>query len=169
MPSFNPTKTLESENLLLRKLSKDDFDTIYTAMADANIWAGHPRRDQYKPEARKQWFEKALNKLALVIIDKHTNQIIGSSRYYETDSNRNETSIGYTFLITKHWGGATNRELKELMFKHAWEHFDNVWLHIAKENIRSRKAAKKIGAQLDHIGIKHGLPYCWYLLPKGAI
>jgi len=169
MAIFDSTKTLESKNLLLRKLYKDDFSGISTAMSDPEIWAGHPQKNRHKESAIKEWFAHALEHNALVIIDKNHNEIIGSSRYYETDNDKSETSIGYTFLTTNYWGGETNRELKELMFRHAWEHFDIVWLHIGKDNIRSRKAAEKIGAKLKHIGTKYDLPYCWYILPKGAI
>jgi RimJ/RimL family protein N-acetyltransferase len=33
------------------------------------------------------------------------------------------------------------------MLDHAFETFDEIWLHIAPSNIRSQKAAKKIGAE----------------------
>ena len=36
--------------------------------------------------------------------------------------------------------------MKALMLEHAFETFDEVWLHIAPTNIRSQKAAQKIGA-----------------------
>lgn len=169
MKLFNPIEILEGDNLLLRALCKDDFNQLYTAMSDPEIWAGHPQKHRYKKSAIKEWFASALKEQALAIIDKNQNQIIGSSRYYETDIEKGETSIGYTFLVTQHWGGHTNRELKELMFRHAWKYFDTVWLHIAEDNIRSQKAAEKIGAQLHHIGTLNDHPYCWYLLPKESI
>jgi RimJ/RimL family protein N-acetyltransferase len=37
--------------------------------------------------------------------------------------------------------------MKALMLEHAFETFDEVWLHIAPTNIRSQKAAQKIGAE----------------------
>ena len=169
MTFFNSTKILEGNTLLLRKIGEDDFDGILKAMSDPEIWAGHPKKDRYEVHAIREWFANALEEDALVIINKEKNEIIGSSRYYETDIDKNETSIGYTFLTTNYWGGETNRELKELMFRHAWKHFDTVWLHIGEDNIRSRKAAEKIGAKLEHTGTKYGLAYCWYLLPKGSI
>lgn len=36
--------------------------------------------------------------------------------------------------------------MKALMLAHAFETYDEVWLHIAPTNIRSQKAAQKIGA-----------------------
>jgi len=169
MSSFNPVRTLEGEDLLLREITPDDYQGLYSAMSDPSIWIGHPKKNRYQEHEIQTWFKDALKENALVIIDKSLNEIIGSSRYYETDIKNSETSIGYTFLCTKYWGGKTNRELKELMFHHAWEYFDKVWLHIAENNIRSRKAAEKIGAKLDHIGPKNNESYCWYLLAKNTI
>lgn len=169
MPQFNPIKTLESQNLIIRELRNDDFEEMLAICSDKKIWEQTPYNNRHELPIFRQWFNDAIASQALAITNKHNGQIIGSSRYYETDLNKGETSIGYTFLIREHWGGITNRELKELMFGHAWEYFDTVWLHIAENNIRSRKAAEKIGAKLDHIGIKNDLPYCWYILPKGAI
>ena len=166
---FNPTKTLSNKKVLLRKLLADDFDALKTAMSDPKIWQNHPQHDRYKLPKIQSWFEDALQENALAIIDKDTSQLIGSSRYYEMDTQLNEVAIGYTFLITKHWGGETNLAMKRLMFQHAWQHFDTVWLHIAEENTRSRCAAEKIGAKLHHTGIKHDIAYCWYLLPKGSL
>ncbi len=169
MTQFNPIKTLEGQNLIIRELREDDFDEIFAVSSDTKIWEQTPYSNRYELPVFAQWFNDAIEGQALAITDKHNDQIIGSSRYYETDLEQGETSIGFTFLIREHWGGGTNRELKELMFGHAWEHFDTVWLHIAEDNTRSRKAAEKIGAKLDRIGIKNDLPYCWYFLPKGAI
>ncbi len=169
MSQFNPIKTLEGQNLIIRELRHDDFDEMFAVSSDKKIWEQTPYSNRYELAIFTQWFNDAIDGQALAITNKHNGQIIGSSRYYETDFEKGEISIGYTFLIREHWGGITNRELKELMFGHAWEYFDTVWLHIAEDNIRSRKAAEKIGAKLNHTGIKNGLPYCWYILSKGTI
>ena len=167
--TFNPTKTLESENLLIREMLSTDFDELNLARSDPKIWQGHPKKDSYKKANIESWFEQAIQENALAIIDKSNTQLIGSSRYYEIDFKLNEVAIGYTFLTTKYWGGKTNHELKQLMLHHAWQYFETVWLHIGEENIRSRMAAEKIGANLDHTGHRDNIPYCWYIIPKGSI
>jgi len=169
MAIFNPTKTLEGNNLLIREMLATDFVSLSIARSDPKIWEGHPKKESYQQTNIEAWFEQSLQDNALAIIDKNNNELIGSSRYYEIDTKQNEVAIGYTFLTTKYWGGTTNQELKKLMLDHAWQYFETVWLHIGENNLRSRKAAEKIGAKLDHIGIRENLPYCWYIVPKGSI
>jgi len=169
MAIFNPTKTLEGNNLLIRELLTTDLAALSIARSDPKIWEGHPKKESYQQTNIEAWFEQSLQDNALAIIDKNNNELIGSSRYYEIDTKQNEVAIGYTFLTTKYWGGTTNQELKKLMLDHAWQYFETVWLHIGENNLRSRKAAEKIGAKLDHIGIRENLPYCWYIVPKGSI
>ena len=166
MTSFDPTQTLRGENLHIRKLKEDDFDALFAAMSDPVIWQGHPKKDRYKTDEINSWFEIALQENALAIININNNELIGSSRYYEINLEFREVAIGYTFLIVKHWGGTTNKELKSLMLNHAWEYFDTVWLHIGKDNVRSRKAAEKIGARFDHLGELDSIPYCWYSIKE---
>jgi N-acetyltransferase len=40
------------------------------------------------------------------------------------------------------------------MLNHAWQYAQRVWLHIGRDNWRSRKAAEKIGASFSHDGMK---------------
>ena len=56
------------------------------------------------------------------------------------------------------------------MLAHAFRQVETVWFHIGRDNHRSRKAAEKIGAVLDHEGMRaqHGamVPYCWYRMDR---
>jgi len=79
-------------------------------------------------------------------VGTHEAKIIGCSRYYPAPDIKESMSKGFTFLDHLYWGGAWNRAMKALMLEHAFETFDEVWLHIAPTNIRSQKAAQKIGA-----------------------
>jgi|GEM_PF-7100580 len=51
--------------------------------------------------------------------------------------------------------------MKQLMVNHALTHFKHVLLYIAKENLRSQKAAQKIGGEI--LNSSHEL----HLLQKG--
>jgi RimJ/RimL family protein N-acetyltransferase len=85
----------------------------------------------------------------LVIRDRGTDEVAGCSRYYPAPEEDASISIGYTFLVRRHWGGRTNGEIKALMLAHAFETTEvpHVWFHIGPENIRSQKATMKIGAE----------------------
>jgi hypothetical protein len=58
-------------------------------------------------------------------------------------------------------GSATHGERKALMLAHADTRVDVVWFHIGRDNHRSRTAAEKTGAVLDHEGQRDQYPYCW--------
>ena len=83
---------------------------------------------------------------AFVVIDKKTQQIIGSTRFYGYDSEKSEIEIGWTFLARKYWGGRYNREMKRLLLDHAFQFVETVVFLVGEKNFRSQKAMEKIGA-----------------------
>jgi RimJ/RimL family protein N-acetyltransferase len=62
----------------------------------------------------------------LIAIDSKGGQVIGSSRFHGYDKEKSEIEIGWTFLARSHWGGIYNRELKQLMLRHAFEFVNSV-------------------------------------------
>ncbi|WP_404937034.1 GNAT family N-acetyltransferase [Pseudomonas sp. JDS08PS003] len=137
------------ESLELRPLEIDDFEALYRVASDPLIWAQHPSPTRYQEPVFQQWFNEALaSKSALIVIDRRSNQVIGSSRYSEFDEKKREVTIGYTFLARDHWGGGTNRELKHLMLTHAFQWVDTVWFQVDSQNVRSQRAMEKIGGRL---------------------
>lgn len=151
-PSIDMQVVLESETLLVRPLRGDDLDALHAAAADPLIWEQHPSPLRYQRAVfEKEFFNGALaSGCAFVVIDKMTEKVIGSSRYYDWDPLKKEIAIGFTFLARSHWGNGCNRELKRLMLEHAFRSADVVWFHIGRTNWRSRKAAEKIGAMFSH-------------------
>jgi RimJ/RimL family protein N-acetyltransferase len=144
--------TLTGQTLVVSPLDPSHFDNLYQAASDPLIWAGHPARLRYQLDVFSRWFEDALaSKSALVVADKQSGRLLGSSRYYEYDEAKSEICIGYTFLVRDVWGGDTNRELKTLMLDHAFTQVSRVWFHVDVDNVRSQKAMKKIGAHQSHI------------------
>lgn len=137
------------KSLELRPLEIDDFEALYRVASDPLIWAQHPSPTRYQEPVFQQWFNEALaSKSALIVIDRRSNQVIGSSRYSEFDEKKREVTIGYTFLARDHWGGGTNRELKHLMLTHAFQWVDTVWFQVDSQNVRSQRAMEKIGGRL---------------------
>ncbi|MET0357112.1 MAG: GNAT family N-acetyltransferase [Cellvibrio sp.] len=127
------------------------FNELYEAASDPLIWAGHPSPLRYQKEEFIRWFDNALeSKGALVIMDKQSGKIIGSSRYYEYEPDESAVAIGFTFLVRDAWGGKINRELKSLMIDHAFTRVKTVWFHVGETNIRSQMAMKKIGVVESH-------------------
>ena len=142
---------LEGPTLLLRPLGAGDFEALYAAAADPLLWEQHPEPLRYRRDVFEGFFAGAIaSRGALLVIDKPTAKVIGTSRYYDLDAAWAEVAIGYTFLARSHWGGPSNREMKTLMLDHAFGRVRTVWFHVGPANFRSRRALEKIGARLSH-------------------
>ncbi len=149
---FDLQPILVGETVSLRPLRADDFEPLYAAASDPLIWAVHPEPLRYQRAVfERGYFASALaSGGALIVTDQASGKIIGCSRYYEWSPAEKAVAIGYTFLARSHWGGRTNREMKQLMLDHAFRWTRTVWFHVGSNNWRSRKAMEKIGGRLSH-------------------
>lgn len=139
---------LDGPRLRLRPLRPADFDALYAVAADPLIWEQHPCSNRHERAVFEEFFNQGLrSRGALAVVDKATKRIIGSSRYYDLVG-RKSVAIGFIFLARKFWGGGYNRELKFLMLDHAFGSVERVLFHVGENNLRSRRAMEKIGAQL---------------------
>src|SRR6059036_1038018 len=66
-------------------------------------------------------------------------------RFHGYDKEKSEIEIGWTFLARSHWGGIYNREMKQLMLRHAFRFVDSVVFLVGPQNFRSQRAIEKIG------------------------
>ena len=149
---FDLQPNLKGDLIELRALKPEDWDDLFSIAADPLIWEQHPESDRYKEGVFKVFFREALEcGGTFVIIDKKSQQIIGSTRFYGYAREKSEIEIGWTFLARKYWRGRYNRELKRLMLTHAFKFVESVVFYVGQNNIRSQKATEKIG------GIKDGL------------
>jgi N-acetyltransferase len=76
--------------------------------------------------------------------------VIGSSRFHGYDKEKSEIEIGWTFLARSYWGGIYNREMKQLMLRHAFRFVKRVVFLVGPKNRRSQRAMEKIGGV--HVG-----------------
>lgn len=148
--AFELQPHLKSELLELRPLAPNDWDELFAVASDPLIWEQHPEQDRYKEEVFRVYFNSALESGgAFIIIDRETQQIIGSTRFYGYDPDKSEIEIGWTFLARKFWGGRHNAEMKRLLLNHAFKLVESVVFFVGEENIRSQKAMEKVGAIKD--------------------
>jgi N-acetyltransferase len=149
---FDLQPSLKGELIELRPLTPEDWDDLFAVASDPLIWEQHPESDRYKEDVFKVFFREALESGgAFVIIDKKSQQIIGSTRFYDYAPEKSEIEIGWTFLARSYWGGRYNRELKRLMLAHAFKFVASVVFYVGQKNIRSQKATEGIG------GIRNGM------------
>jgi RimJ/RimL family protein N-acetyltransferase len=146
---FDLQPILKGKLLELRPLQVADFEALFTAASDPGIWEQHPERDRYKKDVFQTYFDSAIDSGgAFAIVDRATGQIIGSSRYWNLKPAESEVEIGWTFLERRFWGGRHNSELKSLMLDHAFRFVDRVVFVVGENNLRSRQALRKMGAEL---------------------
>jgi N-acetyltransferase len=156
-PGFDFQPVLTGERLELRPLRAGDRDALYAAASDPLIWAQHPVSDRWKPEAFQAYFDDALaSGGALAAVDRSVGRVIGTSRFHGHDAAASEVEIGWTFLARAYWGGEYNGEMKRLMLAHAFRFVENVVLLIGPDNLRSRRAAEKIGGVLIGTRVRDG-------------
>ncbi len=143
---FDLQPILKGELLELRPLRAEDFHDLYAVARDPLIWEQHPNKDRYKEEVFRAFFREAIESGgAFIVIDSKDGHVIGSSRFHGYDEEKSEVEIGWTFLAWSHWGGTYNREMKQLMLRHAFKFVESVIFLVGTQNLRSQRAVEKIG------------------------
>lgn len=149
MTTLDRQPTLEAPQLRLRPMRPDDWEPLYAVACDPQLWALHPSSDRWQEPVFRDYFAQGLaSGGALVAIDPAHGGIIGSSRYGLDRAGPGEVEIGWTFLARRYWGGAMNAVMKRLMIAHALATMERAIFVVGENNLRSRRAMQKIGAQL---------------------
>ncbi|WP_426484410.1 GNAT family N-acetyltransferase [Flavobacterium sp. 2] len=148
---------LENEILKLIPLQENHFEALYKVASDPLVWEQHPNKNRYEREVFQNFFEGAMeSKGAFVILDKTSNEIAGSTRFYDYEPENKSVFIGYTFYGRNFWGTGFNAQVKKIMLDYAFQFVDNVQFHIGAENYRSQKAIEKLGAKkIDEINVAY--------------
>lgn len=143
--NLQPTN-LETDIVKLVPLRETDFEALFSVASDPLIWEQHPSYDRYKREVFQLFFNEGIaSKGAFLIVDKQNDTVIGSTRYYNYNSEELSVAIGYTYFARKYWGRNYNKTVKSLMINHAFLTMKSVLLHVGEFNIRSQKAVSNIG------------------------
>lgn len=154
---FSIQPVLENDVVKLIPMKENDFERIYAVSSDPAVWANHPNKNRCEREVFKNFFRGAIESGgAYLILDKMTDKIIGSTRFYDYDENQNSMLIGYTFYAVDYWGKGYNQLVKTLMLNYIFQFVDKVIFHVGAENYRSQGAMKKLGAEkTDEIEIAY--------------
>lgn len=146
--NFSIQTVLENENFKLIPLQESDFERLFAVAADPKVWEQHPNKDRYKREIFENFFNGAMeSKGAFLIFDKNSDQVLGSTRFYDFNEKENNILIGYTFYGTNSWGKNINPQIKKLMLDYIFQFVEEVLFHVGKDNIRSQKAVERLGAE----------------------
>jgi RimJ/RimL family protein N-acetyltransferase len=143
-----PIILLKNEKVVLSPLVEEDFERLFKVAADPLIWEQHPNPDRYKRDVFQKYFEGAIQSGgAFLISNAMTEEIIGSTRFYDFSEKEQIIKIGYTFFSRDCWGKSINREVKWLMLNHAFNFVNIVHFEVGAKNIRSQKAMERLGAE----------------------
>ena len=88
-----------------------------------------------------------------IVFDKRTQQIAGSTRFYDFQKNHNTVQLGYTWYGKEFQSTGLNKQCKLLMLEFAFEKLDleRVEFRADANNARSIAAMKSIGCTVEGI------------------
>lgn len=146
--------TLEAKHIRLAPLSLDHHERLCQIGLDEALWRYTTIRVTTIEDMRR-YIEAALAaqeeglSLPFVIIEKRSEQIIGSTRFHSIQSQHRRLEIGYTWIAREWQRTFANTEAKYLMLRHAFESLQcvRVQFQINSTNELSKRALVRIGAR----------------------
>ena len=162
--------TLEGQFVRLEPLSNEHKKGLCDAITDGELWklyftlVPHTNKiDEFLATAKQA--QDSGDGLAFATIDKHSNQIAGSTRFMKANLANKRIEIGFTFLGKSWQKTRINTEAKLLMLSHAFEvlELNRVELLTDYLNSSSRQAILRLGAKEEGILRNH------MLMPDGRV
>ncbi|ARU60195.1 GNAT family N-acetyltransferase [Tumebacillus avium] len=153
---------LDGVRVRLVPLAREHAAGIYEAAKAEEIWAYMPYAID-SPAMAEHFVEETLKRveqgvdLAFVVIDKETEQIIGSTRYLDISLPNMGLEIGWTWYHPSVWRSRVNTECKYLLLRHAFEtlNFLRVQIKTDNRNVRSQNAIARLGAVREGVLRNH--------------
>lgn len=161
---FDPKPiTLESDFVRLEPLKLSHASDLHEAGQEESIWEYLPLSIPKVIEDTQSWIKDACEEtesgesVAFAIIDRNSNQAIGSTRYLNIQPNDRILEIGYTWLGTQYQRTRINTECKLMLLSHAFEELGAVMVKFKTDlrNEPSKKAIERIGGIQDTIIRNH--------------
>lgn len=163
MKWLNPIQ-LESEHIKLVPLQEHHKADLLAAVADGNLselwFTSVPDAasiDAYIARALEDFNQD--KGLAFVVINKQTDQIIGSTRFTNATPEHRRLEIGYTWYAQSYQKTYVNTECKLLLLSHAFEALNAIAVEFRTNwfNFKSRNAIARLGAKQDGVLRNHQL------------
>ncbi|WP_318616585.1 GNAT family N-acetyltransferase [Sporosarcina sp. YIM B06819] len=153
---------LIGEAVLLRPMTKEDGEGIYACCRDERIWSHMSQSLQTRKDV-DAYIEQALvnrdagTEYPFVIVLRATNEIVGSTRFFDIATAHKRLELGHTWLHPSVWRTNVNTECKYLLLSYCFEQlqFQRVQIKTGHENIQSQKAIERIGAKKEGILRNH--------------
>ncbi|MFD1674542.1 GNAT family N-acetyltransferase [Alicyclobacillus fodiniaquatilis] len=103
--------------------------------------------------------------LPFVIVDQHSNKIVGSTRFLDISIPNRHLEVGWTWLSPSVWRTRINTECKYLLLRHGFEQLDMIRVQIKTDgrNVRSQQAIERIGGVKEGVLRKHRILHDGYV------
>jgi RimJ/RimL family protein N-acetyltransferase len=153
-----PLPVLESDFVHLEPLQLVHTDALEAAAADGELWklwfTSVPAPGQaagYIGKALKGRDEGHM--LPFAIRELSTGEIVGTTRYYEIETNPSRLAIGYTWYAKRWQRSHLNTACKYLLLQHAFEVLGVVAVafHTDGYNLDSQRAIERLGARREGV------------------
>lgn len=157
---INSNLTLENEKILLRPLLEQDFSLFLELTKEKSLW-DYFTHDLSSLEGIKSWASPALKgeRLQLVLIDRTSGKIMGSSGFGNYSERDQRIEIGWTWIGKSFQGTGVNSQMKFLMMNYAFEKLDLERVEFKTDvlNQPARKALLKLGLVEEGVLRSHTL------------
>jgi N-acetyltransferase len=146
---------LEGERVRLEPLAFAHTNALRESCADPALWEYTFSTNPFlTDEDARRWTTDAIDRsdtVAFAVVEKASEKIIGSTRYFEIVPAYRKLEIGWTFLAREFWRTHVNTEMKYLMFRYAFESWNAMRVQLKAEarNQRSRAAILRLGATYE--------------------
>lgn len=150
-------ENLDGDHVALELIAEQHREALRPMVNEHSIWE-YAILSGYGDNFDK-WFDDAkLNNdngrdFTYIVREKATNNLVGSTRFTNIDTDHKRLEVGYTWYNPQVWGGLVNPSCKYLMFSHAFDHMgaNRVELKANNDNSRSLAAMKKAGAVFEGV------------------
>jgi RimJ/RimL family protein N-acetyltransferase len=142
------SQPLETEHWHIRPATPSDFTELYAVGKNPVIWAQHSEKNRGDFEEFQRFFDQGMDQRwgFYVVVSQQTQEIVGSTRFYEFNPQNRSVAIGYTFFDPSLWGRGVNSAVKKAQLDHAFQQVEQVLFYVYDQNFRSQKAVAKLGA-----------------------
>lgn len=144
---------LEGAHVRLEPLKIEQLEKLCQIGLDESLWRWSPKKIKNADDMNR-YLEIALDEqrrgvsLPFATIGKLSNEIVGSTRFLNNDTNNRRAEIGATWITPARQRSFINTEAKFLMLTHAFEIWNAVRVELKTDalNAQSRKAIERLGA-----------------------
>jgi len=150
---FENEIVLENDTVLLRPLKKEDISLLKDfSIKEPELWK-YSLTPADGLENLKIYIEHALREkkqktsYPFIVLDKRTNKIAGSTRFYDYRKAHNTVQLGYTWYGKEFQSTGLNKNCKFLLLEYAFEKLklERVEFRADAKNAKSIAAMKSIG------------------------